>query len=478
MEKINEFIIIGGGASGMATSALLKSKGKESLLLEAHQLLGGSASYFIRSQYSFDVGATTFSGIKNNGPLKKFLNQINLNLPFIKIDPGLIILNEQLKLERFSDLEKYTNELIKKFPTINSKILSEYLIKEEEIETLAWLAISNNFLPVRKFNQLFKLLKISNLKLLPLIPLLLKSYEQLLPIELNENQDFKNYLNELLFITAQNNCSDTPGLFGILGAQYPNDTYYLNGGMRTFFSKVQEKCSEIKTNTEVISISKINKVFEVKTRNSVFYANNIISTIPQKNNQIILGLGTDSTNEDETWSAFTLYFTVPDTIKIDSLFYQIHVAPIKHIQTKSFFVSFSHPHDLERNVKHRQTVTISTHALPSLFKNLSKENYEYYKFEIGHSILATFLEHFNLNKNEIENLEIGTPRTFERYTRRINGSVGGLGHHLNNNLKDYLFINEPIKNFYSIGDTTFPGQGIASVIYSALNLTNYLYPNN
>jgi phytoene dehydrogenase-like protein len=163
MNDTYDFIIIGGGASGLAISCLLNKEKFKTLILESHSLLGGSASYFYRSQYCFDVGATTFSGLRTNGPLKSFLEKINLELPFIKIDPGMIIRFQNKEIRHFSSQSKYLSELIKCFPHVSPLVLEKYIQSNTEIENKAYEAISRNFLPKRSLLNLVELAKLDNL---------------------------------------------------------------------------------------------------------------------------------------------------------------------------------------------------------------------------------------------------------------------------------------------------------------------------
>lgn len=473
MSKVYDHITIGAGASGMAMSCLLQRQNSNNLVLEAHHFLGGSASFYYRNGYCFDVGATTLSGIKHNGPLKHFLEKTNIELPLIEIDPGIISIINQKQIKHHANYLATIEQFKKAFPNISGKSIHDFYDKLNQINSLAYHIISKNNLPLRSPFQSLELLKPSNLKAIELLPLLNKSFANYLPEEFNASEELKKVIDEVLFITAQNNAQNTPALFGILGLMYPTDTYYLNGGMKTLFDILKKHSGEIKINQKVISIEKKNSHYIVQTNKETFLAKSIISTLPEKNLDLILKK--EVKQSSETWSAFTLYFTVPNKIKTESLYYQMHVKNIPIANTKSYFASFSHPNDHQRNFNQRRTVSISTHIMPSVFNKLNSEEYQKQKEQLGEYIIQNFIEYFQLERHEIENLELGTSKTFEHYTNRYQGSVGGYGHHLNQNLLDKIYQSEIDKNFYSIGDTTFPGQGIAAVIYGAMSLESFLY---
>jgi len=64
----------------------------------------------------------------------------------------------------------------------------------------------------------------------------------------------------------------------------------------------------------------------------------------------------------------------------------------------------------------------------------------------------------------------GTPNTFEFYTKRYRGYVGGIPHSLRKSLINMSPNKTMLKNFYLSGDTAFPGQGIPAVVLGALNI--------
>ena len=68
----------------------------------------------------------------------------------------------------------------------------------------------------------------------------------------------------------------------------------------------------------------------------------------------------------------------------------------------------------------------------------------------------------------------GTSQSFEHYTKRAFGFVGGIAHDYKKplvSMPQHRFSDEQI---YLVGDSSFPGQGIAAVVYSAMSLVNKL----
>ena len=76
----------------------------------------------------------------------------------------------------------------------------------------------------------------------------------------------------------------------------------------------------------------------------------------------------------------------------------------------------------------------------------------------------------------VEVIETATPRTFYDYTRRRLGMVGGLGQSLDVFGFNSLTHRTEIPNLFMVGDTVFPGQGVAAVTQSALIVANEIAP--
>jgi prolycopene isomerase len=76
----------------------------------------------------------------------------------------------------------------------------------------------------------------------------------------------------------------------------------------------------------------------------------------------------------------------------------------------------------------------------------------------------------------VEVIETATPRTFYERTRRRLGMVGGLGQSLDVFGPNSLTHRTAVESLYMVGDTVFPGQGVAAVTHSALIAANEIAP--
>lgn len=486
-EKNFDYIVIGAGAAGLAFSAVMEKRGANVLLLESHIHSGGCASYFERNKYIFDAGATTLSGLLPDRPINRIINECGLDFEIKKIDPGIISIIGDKKIRRYASEEKWLKELDQHFPNLPHE---KFWKKIFELNKQGW-TLTKHFkkIPLRNWRDLFSFLKPKIFLALKLLPTLLRSLKSELDRydKLSQNQDYNKLLNEFLFITAQNHAQETPLLMGAMGLCYPEDTGYAIGGMKAFINELASKCHHLHYQQkvlEIVPLEKGHKGFLVKTKNTTWAGKNVVSTLPWANHETLFSDNHFFKNShvfsdpQESWSAFMMYFTIPLDINRESLYFQIHCDSIIHCETKSFFVSLSHPQDLERSHSNRQTVTLSTHTKTNIWENLTSDEYKRKKEEISDFILNVFLEKFKLNPTNIEHLLTATPKTFKKYTQRHHGLVGGIPHSTRRNIFNVITSPSPYKNLYFLGDTQFPGQGIAAVCLGALNLADQIIKKN
>ncbi len=76
-------IVIGSGIGGLVTATQLAAKGAKVLVLESYLIPGGSAGYFEREGYRFDVGASMIFGFGQQGTtnlLTRALDAVDMKL--------------------------------------------------------------------------------------------------------------------------------------------------------------------------------------------------------------------------------------------------------------------------------------------------------------------------------------------------------------------------------------------------------------
>ncbi|MBG08558.1 MAG: hypothetical protein CME68_07355 [Halobacteriovoraceae bacterium] len=488
-----DFIIIGAGYGGLTAASLLARSNKKVLILESHYSIGGCAGFYKREGLLYDVGATTLSGFDYGGPLDRIEKTLNFKLKKKRIDPGMVICFKGKRILRYRNFDKWINELNRHFPGINhEKIWSRI----EKVSEDAWGMLSEvPLFPPAGFKDLFSFVNKNIGNYLKLFPGLLISFKKSLPSDARDHEDYISFLDQILMITAQEKSDNVPYLLAALGLNYPKDTFYSYGGMTSMAHEIEKKMKEyqgeLKKRRKVYSIEKTELgTFRVEAKFNkqieVYESKNIVSSIPIWSfSKICSGsfkykMDKVSKKYNKSWGAMTYYFSVKFVDELDSLYYQVHSDELKKfIDSESLFFSFSERDDQSRSKNGFQVVTVSTHISIELFKkhNFYQDDKEKIKkFET--IVLSSFKEHFNKFKIlEIGKGEVGTPATFEKYTSRFEGRVGGVPHILDYYPFSYPKNVTPDPNIFLAGDTVFPGQGVVGVISGAFSLVHRILKN-
>jgi C-3',4' desaturase CrtD len=478
-----DYIVIGAGYGGLSVAALLQNRGYKVLILEAHKYIGGCAGYYKRKDFTFDVGATTFSGVLPEQPIGKLIQELELKTNLIKLDPGMVIYQNGKKITRYSNKEKWINEISQHYPNPNLKKFWDIIYK---INSDNWDFINQNlFLPPRSFMDLIRLVNWKNIKKYKMIFYLLESVQSRLnQLGLN-NREFTEFINEQLLITTQTDSKEAPLLSASMGLAYPSETYYPVGGMFKLAEEIQKKL--IQKGGEIFFKQKVVRIIQEKDRyilytneGKEYYSKGVIANIPIWNlaeiteGRIQKYFKKDSENFSKAPGAFVLNLVIRKKVNLETAYYQIHSnVKIPFCDSNSIFVSFSLPEDRERCPDGYTLATISTHTSPQLWIDQNKEVYLQNKKILTEFILNLLVLNLDfIQREDIELVLAGTPKTYEFYTKRKNGFVGGIPHSIKKNLLTLPSSQTPFKNFYRVGDTVFPGQGIPAVIHSAFIVVN------
>jgi phytoene dehydrogenase-like protein len=112
---------------------------------------------------------------------------------------------------------------------------------------------------------------------------------------------------------------------------------------------------------------------------------------------------------------------------------------------------------------------ISTHCELAPWEGLSREDYREKKAALMAALVGHARRVYPSLGDAASLLEAGTPRTYERFTRRPRGAVGGVRQTLANANQRAVPHDVGVPGFWLVGDTTWPGLGtVASVLGSRI----------
>lgn len=459
-----DVIIIGTGMGSLTAGSILAKNGWKVLLLEQNWIPGGCTTSYPRKHFVFEAGATTVVGMDHHMPLKFALDYTGIQIPMRKLDIPMTVHLGVKKLIKYQSIDQWIQEAENQFSGDQRGFWREaYKISE-----FVWNSSMKymSFPPTRAGDLLETLKKVNLSDVLPARYALL-STKQMMKKYGVDHPDFSAYVNEQLMITAQNSAEQVNFLFGAAALCYTNyQNFYIDGGLRNlvqpFVDYIVSKGGSVQYRAPVLSISKENHRFQVKTKSSSYSADKIISGIPINNTKELFKekvmKGKTEMQSGQLNSAFQMGIVFKSSKTVACLHHQIHLKePLEGINATSIFVSLSHPKDQSRAPEPNTTIaSVSTHWPDPETNKLDTT-------KIEKSILTLLENKGFFSQKDLIYYHSSSPKSWSKWTQRKWGFVGGYPQFMKIKPWQLNDCRLEINGAYQVGDSVYPGQGIPGV---------------
>lgn len=475
-------LVIGSGMGALTTACLLAKEGKKVGVLEQNWLIGGCTSSYWRKGFVFESGATTLVGLDANMPLRYLIDILGIELKAVELDlPMQVHLKDGTILNRYKKLDQWIAEAERVFGKKNQRAFWEFCY---QISKFVWeTSLKQTAFPPTRFSDLLTCVQNLTLKQLRFagysffsMEWLLKKYDLYYP-------QFIDFVNEQLLITAQNYLHEVNVLFGATALCYTNyGNYYMNGGLinlvTPFTNYLEKQGSEVFLRHRVENIVKQGDAYQVTVNQKgkekmLFSAPILVSGIPINNTLELFEdaspkLASKQMESKQLNSAFQMGIgfkkNIEKHIGTDSIHHQIHLPnPLPDVGAASIFVSLNHPNDTTRtDASDAMVASVSTHI-----KNPAS-NIILDKSKVEQAIIEILVQKGFFKKEDIIYAHSSTAKSWEKWTNRKYGFVGGYPQYLD--IKPWQMIDSRLDGAgaYICGDTTYPGQGIPGVVLSGI----------
>ncbi|MBW3042786.1 C-3',4' desaturase CrtD [Prochlorococcus marinus] len=485
-------IVVGGGIAGLTGAALLAKEGYSVTLIEAHTQLGGCAGTFQRGPYTFDVGATQVAGLEKGGIHHRLFNFLDVPIPEATIlDPGCsVVLGDGTEpINLWHDPLRWEKERQQQFPGSDP-----FWFLCSQIHKSNWEFVDRDpILPVRNFwdlSQLIRAIRPSNLLTGVLSKLTIADLLRITGC--HRDRRLRRFLDLQLKLYSQEPASRTAALYGatvLQMAQSPRGLWHLHGSMQILSEllknsflrdggnlliahRVTRIFSKKDTNTfDVSLIDRRNKLIQINATDIVFSLppQSLLDLIP-----IDGGLSKgyrESINKLPQPSGALVFYgalirsDLPDNCPAHIQIFDEHFG--------SIFISISMEDD-QRAPIGMATLIASIFVDIDQWSHLESQSYISKKNIAAKQIIAILNNKFDLRETSWTHKELSTPRSFERWTGRPGGIVGGLGQHPSQFGPFGLPSRTPLKGLWLCGDSIYPGEGTAGVSQSAMMVVRQL----
>lgn len=481
-------VVIGAGIGGLTAAALLSRQGYSVLIADQAWVPGGCASTFKRRGFTFDVGATQVAGLEPGGIHHRIFAALDLELPEATYcDPACAVLlpGETQPIRVWRDPERWRQERQAQFP--GSEPFWQFL---NALFEASWAFQSRDpVIPPRNLWDVWQTAKAFRPRTLTTVPHVFSTVgDALRAYGLEGDRRLKTFLDLQLKLYSQVDADETALLYAAtaLGvSQSPQGLFHLQGSMQVLSDRLitalNRDGGDLRMRHRAQTIHVENgqttgvTLENLKTGEQVFEAaDHVVANVTVQNLMDLLGEDAPAGYRKRvdklppSSGAFVLYLgveaaAIPANCPPHLQFLYDYDGPIG--ENNSLFVSVSQPHD-GRAPEGKATLIASSFTDPNLWHRT--EDYEQLKKIYEEAAIARLSQYFTLDNRTILHQETATPRTFERFTGRSLGIVGGIGQRPRTFGPFGFASRTPLANLWLVGDSTHPGEGTAGVSYSAL----------
>ncbi|WP_421655608.1 carotenoid isomerase [Leptothermofonsia sp. ETS-13] len=477
-------IVIGSGIGGLVTATQLAVKGARVLVLERYLIPGGSAGYFERQGYRFDVGASMIFGFGTKGTtnlLTRALQAVNVGLETIP-DPVQIHyhLPNALDLKVHRDYEKFLQELTHQFPHEKLGIRRFY----DECWKVFNCLNAMELLSLEEPRYLMRVFFQHPFACLGLVKYLPQ----------NVGDIARRYISDpilLKFIDIECYCWSvvpadlTPMINAgmVFSDRHYGGINYPKGGVGRIAQKLVEGLE--KFGGHIQYKARVTRILQENGRavgvqlasGEVYQARRIISNATRWDTFEKLIPPDQMPAAERRWqkryqkspSFLSLHLGIKaEALPVGTECHHVLLENWEEMESPegTIFVSIPTLLDPDLAPPGHHIIHTFTPSWIEDWQGLSPTEYRKHKEDAAVRLIGRLEQIFPGLSSSLDYQEVGTPRTHRRFLGRDDGTYGPIPARKLRGLLGMPFNRTAVPGLYCVGDSTFPGQGLNAVAFS------------
>ena len=469
---MHDVLVIGAGFGGLGAALTLAERGARVALRETLRYPGGCASTFTRGPWRFESGATLFSGFDPGQLFDRWIRAHRLDVTTRVLDPMVELRAEGLRLEVPPSRERLVASLCALPGAPVERLRAFFAFQRDVADTLWALFDDPAMLPPFDLRALGRHC-LRAPRYAPLLPWLGRPLEAVLErFELRSFAPLRVYLDALCQITVQTSAAEAEACFALSATDYCfRGTRHVDGGIGqlawALARAVASLGGDVAMSDGVRSLRRDGDAWVARTRRGEVRARTVIANLlPQTVAALVEGVDAPrldalSSRVAEGWGAAMLYLGVARDAALRPDGHHLELvgdAARSFTEGNHVFVSLSALDETDRGPGGARTATVSTHVPMRTLRALPPEAQGRYIAVVQERMEALIAARAPEVSRAVVHRMTASPRTFERFTGRFQGYVGGVPRRAGMHNYDGLWPTAVTPGLYLVGDSVFPGQ--------------------
>ncbi len=485
-----DVVVIGAGFGGLAAALRLAELGADVVLCETLRYPGGCASTFTRSGYQFEAGATLFSGLGRGQLFSIWNDRWNLGVRFDPLNPLVELRTGQWSLEVPNDAASFL-ERICDLPGADPVALQGFFGTQRRVADALWKLFEDpTLLPPLSTSSVLRHLGRS-LSYASVVRWMGQSLADVVAQHgLGDWEPLRVYLDAVSQITVQANSEEAEAPFAMAAIDYFfRGTGHVHGGIGSLawalVEAIQRAGGTVRLSNRVRGIRRDRGGWLVDTRKGELRARTVVANVLPQSLAGMVQLEMDGALNDveasveSGWGAAMLYLVIetdavqgPEAHHLQLI--DDHRAPF--IEGNHVFCSVSAADERERAPEGHRTVTVSTHIPMQKLRELHPEVRGDYVAGVQSRMRQTIARRAPELLDRATFQMTASPRTFERFTGRHQGFVGGVPRRVGwtHYRPKALWPRKAAPGLYLVGDSVLLGQSTLAVALGGVRTAEHI----
>ena len=489
MTESAEVVVIGAGFGGLATALSLAERGISVTLLERLGYAGGCAATYTRQQHQFEAGATLYAGLDRNGVLGRWIEEHRLPVDVDILDPAIEFRSPTVSIPVHRERQKFIDEWCA-LPGAPREAIQRFFRFQQRAAAGLWHFLEDpELLPPWRPTSLLRA-GTRAISVAPLLPWITRPLEDLLRAHrLEQFTPLRDYLDSASQITVQCGVDEAEVSFALGAIDYVHrGAAHVRGGIgalsAALVDRIRQLGGTVSLACRATEITRGDASWRIETRRGPIEANWVVANLlPTQLRQFSFAstwpvaerLEELSSPLRDAWGACMLYRTIRD----DGLSPAPHHLQLRRrvggraIEGEHVFCSLSGAGDGQRSPRPgERTMTVSTHVPLERWRRANDPGAYVERVQ---AVMRETIRSLAPELDERTTQEwTASPRTFERFTGRPEGCVGGIPRRAG--LDHYLKIGPQriAPNFALVGDSVFPGQSILATALGGVRVAEMI----